>query len=44
MSKINWSRVILGGIVAGIIIAAAKALVDGVILPARSAGAMKALG
>jgi hypothetical protein len=44
MAKINWGRVLLGGLVAGLIINAAEYLVNGVILQARWAEAMKGIG
>jgi len=44
MPKINWNRVVLGGLVAGLIINAAEYLVNGVILQARWAAVMKGLG
>jgi hypothetical protein len=44
MTKINWSRVILGGLVAGLIINAAEFLVNGLILQAWWAEVMKGLG
>jgi hypothetical protein len=44
MPKINWSRVILGGLVAGLIINAGEYLVNGVILQAWWAEVMKGLG
>lgn len=44
MTKINWGRVILGGLVAGLIINAAEYLVNGVILQAWWAEVMKGLG
>src|SRR5579864_388568 len=44
MTKINWSRVILGGVLAGLIINATEFVVNGVILQARWAEVMKGLG
>src|SRR5713226_3317696 len=44
MAKINWGRVLLGGLVAGLIINAAEYLVNGVILQAKWADAMKGIG
>ena len=44
MTKINWGRVILGGLVAGLIINAAEFLVNGVILQAWWSEVMKGLG
>ncbi len=44
MGKINWSRVILGGIVAGIVADVLGFLVDGVILAPRWFAGMRALG
>jgi hypothetical protein len=44
MGKINMSRLILGGIVAGIVADALGYLVDGVMLAPRWAEGMKALG
>jgi len=44
MGKINLGRVILGGIVAGIVFDILGYLVDGVLLAPRWADAMKALG
>ncbi len=44
MAKINWNRILLGGLVAGLIINAAEYLVNGVILQARWADAMKGIG
>jgi len=44
MGKINMGRVILGGIVAGIVSDLLGYLVDGVLLAPRWAGAMGALG
>jgi hypothetical protein len=41
--KINWSRVILGGLLAGIIINVCEALVNGLLLSGEWATAMKAL-
>ena len=43
MAKINWSRVILGGLVAGLVINAGEYLVNGVILEARWAAVMQGL-
>ncbi len=44
MGKINWSRLILGGIVAGIVADVLGYLVDGVMLAPRWAAGMQALG
>ncbi|MHB1960134.1 MAG: hypothetical protein ACYCO5_14060 [Acidobacteriaceae bacterium] len=44
MGKINIGRVILGGIVAGIVLDVLGYLVDGVLLASRWADGMKALG
>lgn len=44
MTKINWSRVILGGLVAGLIIDAVEGVLNGVILQAWWASVMKGLG
>ena len=44
MGKLNMSRVILGGIVAGIVSDVLGFLVDGVLLAPRWAAGMKALG
>jgi hypothetical protein len=44
MGKINMSRVILGGIVAGIVVDVLGYLVDGVMLAPQWADGMKALG
>jgi hypothetical protein len=44
MAKINMGRVILGGIVAGIVVDLLGSLVDGVMLAPRWADGMKALG
>jgi len=44
MGKINMSRLILGGIIAGIVADALGYLVDGVMLAPRWAAGMKALG
>lgn len=44
MGKINWGRLILGGIVAGIVADILGYLVDGVWLAPRWADGMKALG
>jgi hypothetical protein len=44
MGKINWSRVVLGGIVAGIVIDVLGYIVDGVLLAPRWADGMAALG
>lgn len=44
MDKINWNRVILGGLVAGVVINLVEYLVNGVILADRWAEAMKGLG
>ena len=43
MTPINWSRVFLGGLVAGVIIDASEFLVNGVFLAQNWANAMKAL-
>ncbi|MBI3645305.1 MAG: hypothetical protein HY233_05015 [Acidobacteriales bacterium] len=44
MNKINWNRVILGGLAAGLIINLGEYLVNGVILQQHWAEAMKQLG
>ncbi len=44
MGKMNWGRLILGGIVAGVIIDVSEGLLNGVILMKDWAEAMKALG
>jgi hypothetical protein len=44
MERINLGRVVLGGLVAGIVVNILGFLVDGVILAPRWAAAMKALG
>ena len=44
MGKINMSRLVLGGIIAGIVADALGYLVDGVMLAPRWAEGMKALG
>ena len=44
MGRINWGRVLLGGIVAGIIINACEYVVNGVLLARDWAAAMQALG
>jgi hypothetical protein len=44
MSKINWGRVIVGGLVAGLIIDAVEGVLNGVILQAWWASVMKGLG
>jgi hypothetical protein len=44
MSKINWARVFLGGIVAGIIVFIFEGVTNGVVLNRDMEAAMKALG
>ncbi len=44
MGKINWARVLLGGLLAGVIINAAEFLVNGFVLGSDWEAAMKALG
>ncbi len=44
MRSINWGRVILGGIVAGIVVNISEFLLHGVVLKAAVEEAMKALG
>lgn len=44
MGKINWGKVVLGGLVAGIIIDVVEGIVEGVILGPEWREAMKALG
>jgi hypothetical protein len=44
MGKINWSRVLLGGLLAGVIINAVEAIMNGVVLGRDWEAAMKALG
>ncbi len=44
MKGINWGRVILGGIVAGIVVNISEFLLHGVVLKAAAEEAMKALG
>jgi len=44
MGQINWARVILGGIVAGVIIDISEGVLNGVVLMQDWADAMKALG
>ena len=44
MGKINWKRVILGGLLAGLIINVIEYVVNGVVLKESWAEAMKALG
>ena len=44
MGKINWGRVLLGGLLAGVIINAVEFLVNGVVLRRDLEEAMKALG
>jgi len=44
MGKINWGRVILGGIVAGIVYCVLDYLVNGILLSARWNNEMAALG
>src|SRR5438105_3767070 len=43
MTSINWTRVLLGGLVAGVIIDVSEGLLNGVFLAADWANAMKAL-
>lgn len=43
MTSINWARVLLGGLVAGIIIDASEGVLNGVILAQAWADAMKAI-
>lgn len=44
MNKINWNRVLLGGLLAGIIINASEFITNGVIFASQWEVAMKALG
>jgi hypothetical protein len=44
MKSINWGRVILGGIVAGVIVNISEFLLHGVVLKTAGEEAMKALG
>ena len=44
MTSINWNRVLLGGLVAGVIIDISEGVLDGVFLAEDWANAMKALG
>ncbi len=44
MGKINWGRVILGGLLAGLVINIFEYVVNGVVLAADWEAAMKALG
>jgi hypothetical protein len=44
MGKINWGRVFLGGIVAGIVINLSETLLNGVVFKNDMAEAMRALG
>ena len=44
MGKINWTRVILGGLVAGVVINVSEFLLNGVILAKDMEAAMSALG
>ena len=44
MGKINWARVILGGVVAGIVIDVCEGILNGVILQQQWAAAFTALG
>lgn len=44
MGKINWGRVILGGLLAGVVINIAEFLINGVILGQDWTAAMKVLG
>ena len=44
MGKINWTRVILGGLVAGVIINISEFLLNGVVLAKDMEAAMRALG
>lgn len=44
MGKVNWKRIILGGLLAGLVVNLSEALVDGVILKKEWMDAMTALG
>jgi len=44
MGKINWGRVFLGGLIAGVIVNLSESLLNGVILMQEWAEAMRALG
>lgn len=44
MGKINWTRVLLGGLLAGVIINAVEFLINGVVLARDWEAVMKALG
>ena len=44
MGKINWARVILGGLIAGVVINLAEFLINGIILGQDWNAAMKVLG
>lgn len=44
MQRINWTRVILGGLLAGVVINAGEFLINGLLLAGRWAAGMKALG
>lgn len=44
MEKINWARVILGGLIAGVVLIVAEFLINGVILGQDWNAAMKVLG
>ncbi len=44
MGKINWARVLLGGLLAGVIINAAEFLVNGVVLGSEWEAVMKSFG
>ena len=44
MTRMNWSRLILGGLIAGVIIDVFEYVTNGVILADEWAGAMKAVG
>ncbi len=44
MGKINWTRVILGGLVAGVIINVFESVLNGVILAKDMEAAISALG
>lgn len=44
MDKMNWGRIVLGGLVAGVIINASEYVTNGVILAQRWSDAMKGIG
>jgi hypothetical protein len=44
LQRINWSRVILGGLLAGVVINISEAVVNGVLLADRWAAVMRSLG